>query len=331
MTTDITIFDTLVGIDGLTYVLPDVAPSDTVNTLNGITENAVIFLTLENGGTKAAMFAKIKSQAFEFLESELIGGLATYKDFRSVIDETAKTGISTGDDVYISDGLSYLGTTVRINRTPDKTKVVIKGIDFVSDTTFNSMLKVFNLRTGLEEDSRDITVIQGVNEFIINKDLESKFGGGLYYIGFVPISGSTFTGLTQESNGKCIEQKTGTLAVGATVGVNNVVEVEPFINALISIEYSYTAIITEYKELLATAFKYACAAVMLDRVCVSKQADRETLINREANEALAQMYREDAIKYIKNARNEIYAKMNQTGNLKTIEKKVQVNSLGSFV
>lgn len=327
MTTNQNIFDSLVGIVGVG------TPSDTVNTLNGITDNAVAFLTYENGGTKADMFNKIKSQAYELLESELIGGLSTYKDFSSLIDKTNKVNISTQVNpvLYTADGLSYVGCTVQINRTPDKTKTTINGIDFVSDSSFLTNIKIFNLRTGLEEYTAGMAVTAGVNEFVITKELNFNFGSGLYFIGFLPPATAKFSRLTQEGNSAFIVQSSGTILLSIAKGINNVIETIPYFNVLASVEYAYTKIIEDNKELLATAFKYACGAVMLDRICVSKQADKETLINREAQEALALAYREDAIRFIKNARNEIYSKLNKVGSLKPIEKKVQIYSLGSLV
>lgn len=325
MTTNQNIFDTLVGIEGIG------TPTDTVNTLNGITDRMVAFLVTDDGGTKAEMWGKVKSQALEFLESELIGGLSTYKDFSSVIDATQKVNISQSEEVYTSDGLSYIGSIVSIHRTPDKTKLMIKGIDFVSDTQFTTSVKVFNLLTGATISSVGKDIIVGANEVLLNIEVPFGFGSGLYYIGFVAPDGTVITPLNEIPKTTYIIQTNGTLRTNANIGINNVVVTESFVNVLCSIEYSYTKIIEDNKELLATAFKYACGAVMLDKVCVSKHADRETLINREANEALATMYRDDAIKFIKNSRNEIYGKINKIGSLKPIENKVQVYSLGSFV
>lgn len=325
MTTNQNIFDSLVGISGVG------TPSDTVNTLNGINDNVINFLTEEDGGTRLQMFDKIKSQAYEFLESQLIGGLSGYKDFSSLIDATRKVNVANYPDSYLSNGLNYVGSVIQINKTPDKTKLIIKGLDFVSDTAFTATVKIFNLRTGLEVHSLGLPVIAGINELIIDKDLDFGFGSGLYFIGFIPIASVIFTELTQHSSGNYIVQKCGNLPITALIGINNVGEISPFFNVICSIEYSYTKIIEDNKELLATAFKYACGFAMLERVMVSKEADRETLINREAQETLASCYREDAIQFIKNARNEIYGKLNGLGNLKDISVKPQVYTMGSLV
>ena len=70
---------------------------------------------------------------------------------------------------------------------------------------------------------------------------------------------------------------------------------------------------------------------MAHRINISKLADKETLVNTTGMNDLEISYREESLEFIKDARNEIYSKLNKVGSLKPIEKKVQIYSLGSFV
>lgn len=325
MTTNQNIFDSLVGIEGVG------TPSDTVNTLNGITDRLILFLTNEDGGTRAEMWSKIKSQSLEFLESQLIGCLSSYKDFQSVIDATEKVNIAQSGDAYITSGADYLGSVISVHRTPDKTKFVVKGMDFVSDTQFTADVKCFNLLTGTTIFTVSKDIIVGANEVDINQEIPFGFGSGLYFIGILAPIGVNVSLLEEQPKTAYMIQDSGTTSSGAVTGINNVKVIDAYVNVLCSIEYSYTKIIEDNKELLATAFKYACAFTMIDRLLASKEADRETLINREAQEALASCYRNDSEQFIKNARNEIYNKLNKVGSMKPIDNKIQIYSMGSFV
>jgi hypothetical protein len=265
------------------------------------------------------------------LETELIRQVPKTKGFYSVISETEKVDILTSTDNYMSDGLSYVGCMIQINKTPDKTKLVVKGIDFVCDRAIATSIKIFNLRSGLEVFTAPMAVTAGINEILINKDLALNFGSGLYFIGFLPTSGAVFTRITQEGTTDYITQKSGYLPIASLIGVNNVVEVEPYFNVLVSIEYFFNKVIEDNKELLATAFKYACGAIMMDWVDGSKEADRETLVNREGTANYAKAYRDDAVRFIESAGSNILSNMNKAGTIKPTAKIEQRYSLGSFV
>lgn len=323
MTTNQNIFDSLVGISGVG------TPVQTVNAL--VTDEVITHLV--GNSVRANWWNEIKIMGFDILESNLIGSFKkVQKDFTSVIDATTKVNVSNTFESYTANGLSYVGCVVQVNRTPDKTKLSIKGIDFVSDRAFATNIKVFNLRSGLEVHTAPLAVTLGLNEFVINKDLDFGFGSGLYFIGFLPVSGAVFSKLNQEGNTNYIIQKSGALLTTAFIGVNNVVEIKPYFNVLCNIEYSYTKIIEDNKDKLATAFKYACASKILETLInLNKSASRETLINRIGAENLIEAYMKDCEKFVNNVSGDIFFSLIKTGNLKDTTQKSQMYSLGSFV
>jgi hypothetical protein len=324
MTTNQNIFDSLIGIKGVG------TPADTVNTLNGIDDESVAFLTFANQSTTAVMFDKVKSQAYELLELEFIRQIPKNKSFSSLISSTTKVGISLSSETYTALVNNYAGCVVQVNKIPDKTKITIKGLDFVSDTAFATNLKVFNLLTGIELYSSAINVQAGINELSVNQSFNFTFGSGLYFIGFLPSIGAEFKELLGDGSTNVITVTPSVLPVALPVNHNNTSEIKSVFNVIASVDYSYSKIIEDNKELFATPFKYACGAVMLEWILSSKKASRETLINREGMEALATCYRADAVRFIENVSSEVIGKIVATGNVKESAKKLNINSLGSF-
>ncbi|GAB3272849.1 hypothetical protein GCM10027347_44790 [Larkinella harenae] len=314
---------------GLSGVTPENQPAKVyVNALPGMSTELAAAVT-KGADTVTQLWAKVQSVALERLTTCLEIELQKQASFRHIVcsTEQPRPAVSALPVLPVA---RYLGNAIAAPYSGRHAAIRVNTVEFLSQSSGNSTLKVYDLMGRSELFSQAVAINEGYNAIAVNKSFSVNWRGLDLFIG-IDISATTLLELELSCAPDELTIESGMLPLAGLKARSSLIESPAAVYVDASLTCDILSVADRFVDKLCWPFAYYCAVLLLDEKIASPKFNLFTQTNRMDTEDRIVQYKDEARKRVSQAAKLIFQQLNGSVCLCANEQDQPGFYSGSFV